>query len=436
MSSFDKFRVLLAVILAAVPAGSFYSWSVFIKPREVAEPSWTGIIVHANSILLVTFGVACAISGQLEKKLGQRGMGMIGAVISGFGAVLVGIAFHFTLKPLIYIGAIFNGFGLAPSYISSLLSITSVWADKKGFASGYFMAVSSSGSYVFAMTNFAILHVFGANEEQSADDAKRTLAYSFYCFGGIIFFMQFVGSAMLIEEKKITDNSVKSTKPVALYYILRSYQFWLLLFVFMTVLTPTLGLLSIMSDMLQNVFSVTPLMGATYLALINVAGGIVRLGVGMGVDFFKARIRLVFHFFLLLQVVIFAFLPKIQESGVKYFPLFYFFVILGKSCYASGMTLINLLGGQVYGDVNGVQVYSFLIFGFVGAAILGPLLAVNLSIGNYCYANSIVAAIGAVSFCFLREYKPPHQFGSIVSDGPLLRADSASTNDKDVANYR
>lgn len=82
--------VLLAGAFASLPAGSFYSWSVFIHPLAQAYPSWSHASIHANSLVLGMFGVSAAFAGQLEHTLGTRQMAFLGALFTGAGAALCG----------------------------------------------------------------------------------------------------------------------------------------------------------------------------------------------------------------------------------------------------------------------------------------------------------------------------------------------------------
>jgi OFA family oxalate/formate antiporter-like MFS transporter len=141
----NKYTILLAGALVSMPAGSFYSWSVFIKPMAQAFKDWENVSVHGNSLVLVVFGCGTAITGQLEKYMGMQRMSLFGAFSTGIGACLCGLGIMNNSQPLFYLGAVIHGFGLAPCYVAGIEGIMSWWAHRKGFASGYFMMVSSSG---------------------------------------------------------------------------------------------------------------------------------------------------------------------------------------------------------------------------------------------------------------------------------------------------
>lgn len=211
------------------------------------------------------------------------------------------------------------------------------WQDvHKGFASGYFMAVSSSGSFVFAWTNQAIITWLSHdNNTNEGEPQYNALALTFYIFGGICFALQFLGALLLLPNHVPTSRSVLtstdeedtqpankqqeetptlSAKDLSLTNILFSHQFWLLFMMFLAVLTPVMGVLSIFVSLLSSEYDFSQSAATTYLAVMNVVGTVMRLFVGLAQAMTGTRV--LFYSALLIQVVVFVSIPFVNTGSL------------------------------------------------------------------------------------------------------------------------
>ena len=159
-----RYRALLSGALAGIPVGSIYAWSVYVNPVLTARPEWGNAGAHATSVVIAALAVSAAISGRVvSKSVSVRLLCLWGAILSGAGFLIGGLAVGFLKAPaaLFYIGAFTNGFGLAHCYVAMIKCTMAWWGHKKGFASGYIMAITSSGSFVFAWINNGLLDSHG-----------------------------------------------------------------------------------------------------------------------------------------------------------------------------------------------------------------------------------------------------------------------------------
>jgi hypothetical protein len=141
------------------------------------------------------------------------------------------------------------------------------------------------------------------------------------------------------------------------------------------------------------------------------------------------------------QLVVFAVLPHVST----HFSAVYVLLLVAKTCYGAGMTLINLLAGEVFGPVNAIQTYSLLIFGFVAAAVVrgakylcwysstcalcsfnilqvGPTAASSphIDFATYCYICCGVLGAGLIVLLNALFVLSPAKRGSSSAGAPLL----------------
>ena len=160
----NRWLALLSGALAGIPVGSIYAWSVYVDPLRDARRDWGNAGAHATSIVIAALAVSAAISGRIVGSgVTVKLLCLSGAVLAGLGFLVSGLAvFAPNGLAAFYIGAFTNGFGLAQCYVAMIKVTMAWWASRnKGFASGYIMAITSSGSFVFAWLNHGLIAHFG-----------------------------------------------------------------------------------------------------------------------------------------------------------------------------------------------------------------------------------------------------------------------------------
>lgn len=179
------------------------------------------------------------------------------------------------------------------------------------------MMVSSAGSFVFAWLGYGLVETFKRpiTTQAGADDYDHVhaISYAFGSFGLILFASQFIGSFLLFMPPSVSSTTAGGTppaKPMTTREILSHYQFWLIMFMFFADTMPLLGVLSVLSSLVQSQFvGVTPFMGANYLAVINIVGATMRLFIGMAAD--KIGAKYLFTAAYVIQAIVFAVLPTV-----------------------------------------------------------------------------------------------------------------------------
>eukprot|EP00756_Hemistasia_phaeocysticola_P001302 Hpha_TRINITY_DN10916_c0_g3::TRINITY_DN10916_c0_g3_i1::g.26774::m.26774/K08177/oxlT; MFS transporter, OFA family, oxalate/formate antiporter len=390
--------VLIASVFVGMPVGSFYSWSVFIDPVTAARPNFSlASTVHANSIVICALGFACAISGKIiGRQISVRKLSAAGAVVSGAGLALCGGAIWWNIEVLMYGGAFFNGFGMGGCYVAFIKAVKTAWAHRAGFAAGWVMMISSSGSFFFTWICQALLDHFSKKDKPLVGPTV-----SYLIFGGLLFVMQFFGSFLLwptppdvqepplespprasdAEEAAGDASSSESApvvspkaEPMTTKALLQVNQFWLVMYIFFANLFPMIGILSVLAAYLHHQYpaDTSSNSAANYLSLINAVGAVMRLFVGLVAD--KVGARRLFTLVLITQTGLLVLLYCVIRS-ITLGPLVVLLCFL-KICFGSGFTLVNLLVGNIFGAENGTQVYGLVILSLSAASVTAPNLIV------------------------------------------------------------
>lgn len=429
-----RYIAMLSSILVGMPVGSFYSWSVFILPLQMARPNFaTAVSVHADSVVIAGLGVACAITGRLVGKVGPRVWSAVSALVSAAGLAVCAASVFYNVEALMYLGAAANGLGMGGCYVCFIKVFKQHWAHAPGFAAGWVMFVSSAGSFVFVWICESLLVGFG---EMAHSTPAMPPAATFLVLAGILLVLQFFGSFLFLEVSSPTpkskplldDDSRKTTEldpaadssdpgddgsattPMTTCAVLATPQFWLVLFVFFASLFPMLGVLTVMVAYLQDRFpEVSSSEAANMLALVNVIGTVTRLFVGFVAV--KMGTFMLFAIGLGAQFCIFLVLFWVEPHGALPMWGFVTACVLAKICYGSSFTLVNLLVDAVFGKVNGTQVYGLIIFSLVAAALAAPNVVVlwwtdsSKTIRPYLCVCYGVAAAGLCALLYLRTIR-------------------------------
>ena len=197
------------------------------------------------------------------------------------------------------------------------------------------MAITSSGSFVFAWLNHNLIEHLKVDPALTDLDHSRGPAYALIYTGLAVFGAQLVGALLLSIRPNPNAANSSSSAPSRLMntaQIFKSWQFWCLLMIWFANLTPMLGILSVLADLLHDTdrFDQPSGTSANLLALVNATGVGFRLVVGILVA--RVGVHRFFTVALASQVVTFAIMPivAINERDVW---LFILLLCLSKMCY-------------------------------------------------------------------------------------------------------
>jgi len=399
--------VLFVSCFVGVPVGSFYSWSVLIDDVKRAHPSWpSSIIPNTLSCLLVAFGFACFYGGIIQN---LRLLGCIGGLLAGSGSIICAFAVSSEKSLLMFVGGIINGFGLGLAYLAFIPFVKKWFAHAPGFAAGWVMASSSSGSFVFAWLMRSLLNIYHSNT-----DPKRGPIDCFIIVGIITGASQVLGSLFFSVPTKVADQpGPPSPSPLKTIEIMKFPAFWILLAIFFINLTPMLGVLSIFASHIREKFpNVTENRATTYLSIINIFGTVFRLGVGV-----SARMlgnKNLYFVALFVGSILFLALPSALNDGTLELSLCLF--IMAKICYGSSFVLTSLLCVDTLGKVNGTRVYGMSIFSLVFAALVGPtVISIDQQrhFDEYCYGCAGLLCVGCLLIVSLPKNALPEAYSKL-----------------------
>lgn len=150
----NRWVIAGAAVLMQVCLGSYYSWSVFVKPLMASE-RWTLTQVSAAfTIAVVCLGIGSAIGGRWQVRAGAQVVGTTAGLFYGGGFLIAALAVSQHSLWLLYAGyGVIGGLGMGMGYICPVPPITKWFPDKRGLMTG--AAVMGFGGGALIMSPIA-----------------------------------------------------------------------------------------------------------------------------------------------------------------------------------------------------------------------------------------------------------------------------------------
>lgn len=407
----NRWSMFAPAFLIHLCLGVGYGWSA-LSPALTREfgmvvssaGDWSlAQVTYPMSIALASGGIAAAIAGRWQMKVGVRKSLLTGSLLIGLGYSMASAGIWHHNLPLLYIGKLVVGAGGGIAYTPPIQALIEWFPDKKGLASGVVLSGFGCAALLFASSMSGLMNRFshvptylgshldtitengrqlsriGGGELQevlyatAADLAKlpyHDMAEGFYLVGsgssgaaaslltmGGVYMAGVIAAALVIKRPPPGYLPEGFTPPVSttglgnnvsLDNVMKTPQFWLLFTTSTLLCTGGMGLMSVAKPMIQNVFTgsipllVTSSFASSYLmvmALGNLGG---RLGWAAVSD--RIGRRTTFNIFTLGAIPIYASLPYFITQCVNdpTGPLAPYY--LAAFC-ASTVAAISIMGG-------------------------------------------------------------------------------------------
>jgi MFS family permease len=481
---FNRWLVPPCALAIHLCIGMAYGFSVFWLPlsksvglsKSVACPADAGLSYYLTTtacdwkvallqtwiygLFFVSLGSSAALWGGWLERVGPRKAGVV-AAICWCGGLLV-MAFGATAHQLwiIWLGAAVGGIGLGLGYISPVSTLIKWFPDRRGMATGLAIMGFGGGAMIGAPLADKLMKHFASPTSVGVSQALIVLAsgYFIYMMGGAL------GYRLPQENWRpadwnpdLTKKPLVTTRQVHLNTAWRTPQFWLVWLVLMLNVSAGIGILSMASPLLQEVFAgrligvtatfdqLTPAQLASIAAIAAGFTGLLSLFNIAGRIFWASlsdRIgrRATYMVFFALGIALYCSIPWTAASGSLALFVLFFGIIL--SMYGGGFATVpaylsDLFGTKMVGAIHGRLLTAWSAAGVLGPWLIGAFRQYQLDHGVpkaqvYSTTMYVLAGLLAVGFvCNLlirpvaeKNFMTPAQLAQLDAEQHALGATS------------
>ncbi len=394
---FNRWLVPPAALAIHLCIGMIYGMSVFWLPltRSVgaacpADMSFVAMMTTTTcdwqvSTLVVGFeigivflGTSAATWGGWLERVGPRRAGVVATVCWCLGLAVAAMGVMLHQLWLVWLGmGVLGGVGLGLGYISPVSTLVKWFPDRRGMATGMAIMGFGGGAMIGAPLATLLMGYFRGPQGLGVWQSLLVLAaiYAIFMFCGSFGYR--VPPANWKPEGWVPAAATRMTASghAHLHQAWRTPQFWLLWTMLLMNVSAGIGVLSVASPMLQQIFSAPAATAAGFvglLSLFNIAG-----------RFFWASVsdrigrKMTYSLIFVLGIVLYAGAPWAARHGGEALFVAFFCVIL--SMYGGGFATIpaylaDMFGTQFVGAIHGRLLTSWSL-----AGIVGPILVVYIS---------------------------------------------------------
>ncbi|MGP0105994.1 OFA family MFS transporter [Rhodoblastus sp.] len=423
---FNRWLVPPAALAIHLCIGMAYGFSVFWLPmsRMLANTdaaacknlgffgmlftrscNWTvPMVTPTFEIFIAMLGVSAALFGGWLEHAGPRKAGFIAALCWGGGLVVGGFGVMLHQLWLLWLGCGFiGGIGQGLGYISPVSTLIKWFPDRRGMATGMAIMGYGGGALIGAPIAVALMKHFGPY------GATESVGWTLMAMG-VLYFLAMSAGAFGFRVAPTGwkpegwtppapgAKAMISHKDVHLDEAWKTPQFWLVWAVLCLNVTAGIGVISMASPMLQDIFG-SKLIGAASGGAVAQKAGIVAAAAGLvGLislfnslgRFFWASIsdhigrKTTYAVFFLLGMALYYALPILGHSGQA--GLFVAAICVILTMYGGGFStvpayLADLFGAQMVGAIHGRILTAWSVAGIVGPSLIALLRQKQIDAG-------------------------------------------------------
>ncbi|OIQ94270.1 oxalate:formate antiporter [mine drainage metagenome] len=385
-------------------------------------------VTHIFEVFIAFLGISAAIWGGWLEHAGPRKAGFIAALCWGGGLILGGLGVSLHQLWLVILGCgVLGGIGLGLGYISPVSTLIKWFPDRRGLATGFAIMGFGGGAMIGAPLAVALMKHFSAASPQGVAPTLMLMGALYVvimaagAFGFRVPPSDWKPSGWTPKEggakSMITDHEVHLNKAW------RTPQFWLVWGVLCLNVTAGIGVLSMASPMLQDVFgarligvdAAATLSAAQKAAIVAAAGGLVGL-----ISLFNSVGRLfwaalsdhigrkaTYYTFFILGMALYASLPTLGHIGAA--GLFVVVVCVIMTMYGGGFStvpayLADLFGTQMVGAIHGRLLTAWSVAGVAGPFLIAAIRQTQINAGvahNLVYDRTLYILAGLLFVGFI-----------------------------------
>ncbi len=366
---------LTRTVGTACPADTSFLASLTTTTCDWTVPS----LVVGFEIGIVFLGASAAIWGGWLERVGPRRAGVVATLCwtSGLAVAALGVNLHQLWMLWLGMGAL-GGIGLGIGYISPVSTLVKWFPDRRGMATG--MAIMGFGGAAMIGAPLATL-LMGSFKDAAGPGVWQTLLVLaaiylvFMLAGSFAYRVPPAGWQPQGWTPPVVQRRFAASGHVHLRRAALTPQFWMIWVVLLMNVSAGIGVLSVASPMLQQLFVATPAVAAGFVGLLsvfNIAG-----------RFFWASIsdrigrKATFLIFFTLGIVLYAALPWTAHTGKRAVFVGFSCVIL--SMYGGGFATVPAYLADVFGTQFVGAIHGRLLTAWSTAGVLGPVLVSYIS---------------------------------------------------------
>ena len=417
---FNRWLVPPAALAIHLSIGMAYGFSVFWLPmsRLVKNPgascspdmSWVSGLFTANcnwtvpwvaltfTLFIFVLGVAAAIWGGWLEHAGPRKAGFIAALCWGGGMFIGGIGVAIHQLWLLWLGCgIIGGIGQGLGYITPVSTLIKWFPDRRGMATGFAIMGYGGGAMIGAPIAVALMRHFssGGGEGVAATLMVMGIMYVIAMSAGAFGFRTPPAGWQPKDWTPPTDTETKAMITSAHVHLDKAWktsQFWLIWAVLCLNVTAGIGVISMASPMLQDVFggrligldTAGGLSIAQKAAVVAAAAGLVGLislfnSLGRlfwaSISDYIGRKNTYFAFFVL-GIILYSLMPTLGHHGLA--GAFVIAVCIILTMYGGGFSTVPAYLADIFGTQMVGAIHGRLITAWSAAGVIGPVLIANL----------------------------------------------------------
>jgi MFS family permease len=328
------------------------------------------------SIAIFFLGVSSAVFGRWVEEGGPRKAMFTAACCWAGGFFLSAIGVYTHTLWLIYIGyGVLGGCGLGIGYISPVSTLIKWFPDRPGMATGMAIMGFGGGAFIASPLSVWLLGKFTTATHIGVAETFITLGCVYFIFmvvGSIIVRVPPPGWSPAGWTPPAHVQSASDAGSVPVQVAWKTAQFWLMWGVLMLNVTAGIGVLSIASPMIQEIFrgrvSASAAAGFTgLLSLFNIGGRIFWASLS---DYVGRKIT--YTIFFVLGMILYAFAPSIGAAGML--PLFVLVFGIILTMYGGGFATIPAYLADRFGVGNVSAIHGRLLTAWSTAGFVGPML--------------------------------------------------------------
>lgn len=401
-------QVLIGASLFNIAIGSYYAWSVFVKPLQAEFPDWTRLqttsIASVNMVLLAIF---YNISGTLIARFGARRLAIFGGLCFSAGFLLA--SYTQSLLWLYLTAGLLVGVGLGFGYLPPLYVGFKWYPEARGLVSGLAVGIFAAGSGIVGPLAGGLLGWKGLIYLMGWRQTFRVLAAAYFLLTMVgAIWLNDPPSDFVAPQPKVRAAAPKvSALNLTTSQMLKLPSFWVLWVAYMFGCfsgTMTVSQIKPFADQsFPAVAGVASLVAALAIPMGSAGSAIGRFLSGWMSDhlgrLLTVRGVLIASFFA--APLMFQF----RSSAV----IFFVMLFIVNYAYGTQLSVYTALAGDFYGPKFSAANYGILLLAWGTAGVFGPLVGgwVFDTYKSYQYAFYAAAVASAISLALLSIAKPP-----------------------------
>ena len=352
----------------------------FLRSLVATSCDWTvPQLVVGFEIGIVFLGASAAMWGGWLERVGPRRAGVAAALCwsAGLAVAALGIYLHQLWLVWLGMGAL-GGIGLGLGYISPVSTLVKWFPDRRGMATG--MAIMGFGGGAMIGAPLATLLMARFRDAGSPGVWQTFLVLA----AGYLVFMLAGSFAYRVPPANwqpdgwtapVATRRFAASGHVHLSQAAKTPQFWMIWVVLLMNVSAGIGVLSVASPMLQQLFAAPPAVAAGFVGLLSVFN--------IGGRFFWASIsdklgrKMTYAAFFVLGIALYSAAPWAAHTGNK--ALFVVFCCVILSMYGGGFAAVPAYLADVFGTQFVGAIHGRLLTAWSTAGVLGPVLVSYIS---------------------------------------------------------